>query len=193
MSEDTRVPAAEPLSYESVVLRYAAPLKRFFSRRMRDFASAENLVQETFLRVFRYADSYVPGGTVSRWVYAIATNLWRDVMRRESRLPVVGGVDLDTLEPRHHGAAPGNPEALALDRDVEQALLGVLAEVPQRHRTVFVLKHHYGLTYTQIGEVMRISEGTAKSRMHKATRLVAEKMSRRGYFRNFSRGAENEQ
>jgi len=190
MSDDTQVPAADSLSYESVVLRYAAPLKRFFSRRMRDLASAENLVQETFLRVFRYADSYVPGGTVSRWVYAIATNLWRDVARREARLPLVGGVDLDALEARHH--ASGNPEAQALDRDVEQALLSVLTEVPARHRTVFVLKHHYALTYAQIGEVMRISEGTAKSRMHKATRLVAEKMSRRGYFRSFERGSDHE-
>lgn len=182
-------PAAEPLSYESVVKSYASPLKRFFARRMRDLALAENLVQETFLRVFRYADSYVPGGTVSRWVYAIATNLWRDVMRRESRLPIVGGVDLDALEQRND-ARSGNPEAQALDRDIEHSLLAVLTEVPPRHRTVFVLKHHYGLTYAQIGEVMRISEGTAKSRMHKATRLVAEKMARRGYFRSLDRGMQ---
>lgn len=189
MPEETpATPAAEPLSYESMVLRYTAPLQRFFARRMRDFSGAENLVQETFLRVFRYADSYVPGGTVSRWVYAIATNLWRDVMRRESRLPLVGGIDLDTLEPRQ--ARAGNPEAQALDRDVEQALLSVLVEVGPRHRTVFVLKHHYGLTYAQIGEVMRISEGTAKSRMHKATRLVGEKMSRRGYLQN-GRGVDH--
>src|SRR5437868_3908624 len=114
MSDEMPAPAAEPLSYESVVLRYASPLKRFFTRRMRDLNLAENLVQETFLRVFRYADSYVPGGTVSRWVYAIATNLWRDVMRRESRLPLVGGIDLDALEQRHDARA-GNPEARALD------------------------------------------------------------------------------
>lgn len=188
MVEETPVPAAEPLSYDSMVLRYAVPLQRFFSRRMRDFSSAENLVQETFLRAFRYADSYVPGGTLSRWVYAIATNLWRDVMRREARLPLVGGIDLDTLEPRH--ARSSNPEAQAIDRDVEQTLLAVLADIHPRHRTVFVLKHHYGLTYAQIGEVMTISEGTAKSRMHKATRLVAEKMSRRGYL-SMNRGADH--
>lgn len=169
-----------------MVLRYAAPLQRFFARRMRDFASAENLVQETFLRVFRYADSYVPGGRVSRWVYAIATNLWRDCVRREARLPLAGGIDLDSLEPRH--ARVTNPEAQALDRDIEQTLLTVLADIHPRHRTVFVLKHHYGLTYAQIGEVMQISEGTAKSRMHKATKLVAEKMARKGYL---GRGADH--
>ena len=66
----------------------------------------------------------------------------------------------------------------------------MLTDIHPRHRTVFVLKHHYGLTYAQIGEVMKISEGTAKSRMHKATRLVAEKMSRRGYL-SMNRGADH--
>lgn len=177
---------AGSLSFDAVVERYASPLRRFFTRRLRDLSAAENLVQETFLRMFRYADSYVPGGPVSRWVYAIATNLWRDTAAREARLPVTGIADLDAFESGAGRAA--NPECAALDRDVESTLLTVLTELPPKHRMVFVLKHHYGLTYAQIGGVMRISEGTAKSRMHKATRLVAEKMSRRGYLKRAQGG-----
>src|SRR5688500_4983868 len=89
---------AGSLSFDAVVARYASPLRRFFTRRLRDLSAAENMVQETFLRMFRYADSYVPGGPVSRWVYAIATNLWRDAAAREARLPITGVADLDVFE-----------------------------------------------------------------------------------------------
>jgi RNA polymerase sigma-70 factor (ECF subfamily) len=188
MRDDSPSTAAPPvtrydgLSFEAVVARYAAPLHRFFRRRLRDLHQVENLVQETFLRAFRYAGSYGHGQRLSGWMYAIAANLLKDLVSREAR-----GPDLVELG---RGAAefPARdrlscPDAVAQDRELEKALLMVLLELTARHRTVFVLKHHYGLTYAQVGQVLRISEGTAKSRMHKATRLVARKLARRGFLR----------
>ena len=189
MNEQNPGPGAarfDEMTYEGVVARYTGPLRRFFTRKLRDFAEAENMVQETFVRIFRYAESYSHGHRFSAWIYAIAGNLWRDMVRRESRLP--GMVELSEAEPAARDQS-GNPEAAAMDRELETTLLLVLTEIPGRHRAVFVLKHHYGMTYAEVGQILKISEGTVKSRMHKATRLVARKMALRGYLKHPGGGA----
>ncbi|MBI4859803.1 MAG: RNA polymerase sigma factor [Candidatus Riflebacteria bacterium] len=167
------------LTFELVVDRYASPLRRFFSRRIRDLFQAENLVQETFFRVFRYADSFAGGGKLSAWVYGIASNLVRDLVRKDRRTVPVA--PLDDSAPPTSTARALSPHCQAEDREFERALLTILVELKPRYRTVFILKHHYGLTYAQVGTALRISEGTVKSRMHKATRLVAQKLARRGF------------
>ena len=168
-------------SFDEVVSHYAAPLTRFFRRRMSDVQSVENLIQETFLRVFRYARSYRAGGRLSSWIFAIAANLHRDFVRGESRgvVTVAADPEAGALGSR----TVGDPESTVLDREFDRTLLGVLESMPSHHRDVFILKHHYALSYAEVGTVLGISEGTVKSRMHKATRVVAEKLARRGFLR----------
>src|SRR5260370_20266989 len=84
------------VSFDVLVERYAAPLQRFFRRRLRDLSQVENLVQETFLRTFRYADTYSHGGKVSATLYRHPTNLRGQLV--PAWLPALHTAELDVAE-----------------------------------------------------------------------------------------------
>jgi len=121
---------------------------------------AEDAAQEAFIRAWQHLPSYRPRSPFRNWVYRIATNAARDVLRRERET-----VDVDAISVP---ASNGNPEA-ALEttersRTVQQAVLAL----PPASREVLVLREYENLSYQEIADTLNIPIGTVMSRLNYA-------------------------
>jgi RNA polymerase sigma-70 factor (ECF subfamily) len=146
--------------------RWTPPLGRFLQRVTRSPEVAEDLLQETFLRVLRAAPRFEPHGSVSAWVYRIAANLAYSHWRRTRG--VLGPPAPEAPEIAATMPDPLTPDLLRARRAWARDLQAAVGRLPENHRLVFVLKIDEGLTYEQIGEVLGCPTGTAKSRFHHA-------------------------
>jgi RNA polymerase sigma-70 factor (ECF subfamily) len=149
---------------------YAGELLGFALNALGDRETAEEIVQETFTRAWRRADTYDPArGGVRTWLYQIARHAIIDARRRASARPASGGAAVDEL--------PGGPS-------IEQAMLGwqvatALDRLSPEHRQVIRLAHVRGMTVREIAAACGLPEGTVKSRTWyalRSLRLVLEEM-----------------
>src|SRR5947207_9604890 len=85
---EIRLPQEDPSALEALIAGFFQPLKAFFLRRVADTQKAENLLQETLLRMTRSFHRLRPGPTQRSWAFAVAANLYRDFLRDESRAPL---------------------------------------------------------------------------------------------------------
>jgi len=158
-------------AFEVIVLRYTQRLFRFAQRSLGDAEMAEDVVQETFLRVHQHAGRYRYGvAKFSTWIYRIARNLtigeFRKQTRRKTREAEVEAEEDAAVE----------PEKGLLDAEFEAILQKALEELPEDQRTVFVLRDMEHLAYDEIAKVTRTRVGTVKSRLNRARNALAEKL-----------------
>jgi RNA polymerase sigma-70 factor, ECF subfamily len=124
-------------------------------------ALAEDLNQETFLRVLRSIDRYTYPRPFKPWLYTIATNLARNHYdRAETRRT---SADLDLLDGIDSGT-PRIEEVLTFERDVEQTI-SMLGSLPDHQREVIILRYYQECSLAEIGEVLNLPVGTVKSRL----------------------------
>lgn len=151
--------------------RWAPRLQRLLTQATGSRETGEELLQEAFLRVLQAAPRFEPRGAAGAWIHRIAVNLAYSHWRRRKAAP---------FSPAGDRAVPDAPAtddpAGALERRVfAAAAREALQRLPENQRMVFLLKVDQGLTYEEIGEVLAIPAGTAKSRLHHAVmRLRAE-------------------
>ncbi len=153
--------------------RWSPMLGRFLARATGSPDTADDLLQEAFLRVLRSAGGFEPRGSVEAWLYRICSNLaysfWR---RRDSRAPLAGAGEEDELRAPHAWGPESCRERSAFLGEVGLAL----DRIPPNQRLVFLLKADQGLTYEEIARVLDCPVGTAKSRFHWAVRRLREEL-----------------
>lgn len=159
-------------SFAVLVGRYEIPLRGYFRRRDVADSEAGDLLQETFLRVYRYAASYDPAKRLGSWIFTIASNLFKDSLKARGRLRSRETTSDPAAMADWAVAGRAGPEATALQRERAGEIMGALRELSDQHRAVFMLKHYYGLRYEEIGKILGCSVGTVKSRMHYACRRL---------------------
>jgi RNA polymerase sigma-70 factor (ECF subfamily) len=162
-------------AFERLLARHRAPLYTFLVRMVGDREKAEDLAQETFLRIVKGAQAWEQRSRFQSWMYAIARNLCADLARRDrfrktdslDAEPVDGGASIaDGL------ADPGPlPDRAAESERVRPLLQKALISLPADQREVFVLRELAGLPFREIAEIVSANENTVKSRMRYA--LVA--------------------
>ncbi|MDD5719506.1 MAG: sigma-70 family RNA polymerase sigma factor [Candidatus Krumholzibacteria bacterium] len=158
-------------AFDEVVARYKGRLYSFVLRMVKDPSLAEELTQETLIRVYLHADKYREIARFSTWVFTIATNLVRNRMRQQSRMP-----RLLVLNPApEDDEIPLDPPDLQADpsRDLEGEELGRLineatAKIPERYRVPFLLREVDQLSYEEIQQVTGLKLGTVRSRINRA-------------------------
>lgn len=131
---------------------------------------AEDLAQETFLRLFRAADGYREQGYLRAWLFRIATNLVRSEERRERRLRLL----LPFLGGRPH-AEPAAPSGL-LRQELHREVASAVAALPLRYRVPLVLHEIEGWAYADIARELGCREGTVKSRIHRGRQHLKQKL-----------------
>jgi len=169
------IAAGDESSFRVFFRRWAPRLGRFLWHATRSPEVAEDLLQETFLRVLRAAPRFTPHGPVGAWVYRIAANLAYSHWRR-----MRGTTALQPLEPAaRETPAPAafSPELTRVRRAWAQDAREAVEHLPENHRLVFLLKVDQALTYEEIGEVLACPTGTAKSRFHHAVRRLRTALS----------------
>jgi RNA polymerase sigma-70 factor (ECF subfamily) len=167
--------AGKEAAYRELLRRYERPVFSLIYRMVRDRALAEDLAQETFIKVLNALDSYRPEYKFSSWVFKIANNAAIDQLRRRE-------LDTLSLDGAPHARTAEEVEATALqaaDRqesplaELESRELGTLIEqavgrLRPEYRTCILLRHVEGRSYEEIAEVMDLPLGTVKTYIHRA-------------------------
>ena len=163
-----------PPSWDEVVREHADRVFRLAFRLSGNKHDAEDLTQDTFIRVFRSLASYKPG-TFEGWLHRITTNLFLDLARRRSRLRMEGlPEDTDRLP-----STGPSPEQVYQDTHLDPDLQAALDELPPEFRAAVVLCDVEGLSYEEIGTTLDVKLGTVRSRIHRGRQMLKAAMETR--------------
>jgi RNA polymerase sigma-70 factor (ECF subfamily) len=170
---------ADAEAFAAEALGFLEPLYATALRLTRNRADAEDLVQDTFVKAFRFVDRFERGTNLKAWLYTILHNTWRNRRRDASREAVE--VDSDRVE--QAAAAPGGPAAFdtpeqilmraTLDADLQAAL----DELPEAFREAVWLRDVEEFTYAEIADMLGVPIGTVMSRISRGRRLLFERLS----------------
>ncbi len=168
-------------AFDEIVKRYRNPLFSFIYRILGDPAYTEDLLQETFIRVWSNRDSYREVARFSTWIYTIAGNLAKSELRRQKirrwfsiGSPSGSGEDDRPLDIQDEDADPHRDmERRTIKRRVDEEI----KKLPPVFREVIVLRDVQELSYEEISEILKIPLGTVKSRVNRA-RLRLQKRLR---------------
>ena len=161
--------------------RYRQAVLNYLCRYVGDYQKAEELTQETFIRVYRHLPDFQQTGRVSGWIYAIATNLARMEFRREKKhqgtvsmnaLFTRDGeeLELEDFIPNHRR----RPDRIARAKEIAVRVQEGIEALPEKFREVFILCALEGFSYREAAGALKIGEGTVCSRLVRAKKKFAE-------------------
>jgi RNA polymerase sigma-70 factor (ECF subfamily) len=166
-------------AFQVLADRYHDRLLNFIYRTIGDRDRSEDLVQETFVRVYRHLHRYDPSKKFSTWIYTIASNLAKNELRNRSRNPMVlfqaikKNWDSDH-RPLQWEDETYSPDDLYRKRHLREKVEEAVEQLPDHHRVVFVLREMEGKTYEEISEITGVTLGTVKSRLNRARNKFAQ-------------------
>ncbi|MFO7610196.1 MAG: sigma-70 family RNA polymerase sigma factor [Candidatus Krumholzibacteriia bacterium] len=158
-------------AFDELVARYKGRLFSFILRMVKEPVLAEELTQETLIRVYLHADKYREIAKFSTWVFTIATNLVRNKMRQRSRRPL-----LISLNPApEDDEVPVDPADTAADpsegihrEELAELMAEATRRIPEKYRIPFLLREVEQLSYEEIQQVTGLKLGTVRSRINRA-------------------------
>jgi len=166
-------------AYDELVRRYRDRLYTFVQQMVRNPPLAEDILQETFIRLWQHRMSYRTIARFSTWIYTIAANLVRSQMRKQSKMPTVD------LEPREEGDRaielpdPGRRVDEIVDgRMTVEKVRAAMAQLPPEFREVIILREIEELSYDEIVELLDRPLGTVKSRINRARDRLRELLAK---------------
>ena len=167
--------------FEAEVLPHLDAMYRTALRLTRNPSDADDLVQDSVIKAYRFFDSYEAGTNVRAWLLKILTNVFFSKHRRttlESNVATLGATD--PVSDGWMSAASVNPsrdpERMVEKPLLESAVARVLDDLPEDFRTVLVLVDVEGMTYREVADAMGCPMGTVMSRLHRARKAVAQKL-----------------
>jgi RNA polymerase sigma-70 factor (ECF subfamily) len=174
-----RCRAGDERAYRELVERFQRPVYTVAFRMLRSAEDAEDVTQETFVRVFRALDRYDPARSFEAWLFTITTRLSIDLLRRRKVRPVsLVRRDAESDEEQHIDVEdPGlRPDELASHAEEERKTKSLIDSLPPHYRVVVVLRHQQDLSYEEIAEVLHLPLGTVKARIHRARALLKDRI-----------------
>jgi RNA polymerase sigma-70 factor (ECF subfamily) len=158
-------------AFDELVARYKGRLFSFILRMVKDPNLAEELTQETLIRVYIHAAKYREIAKFSTWVFTIATNLVRNKMRQRSRRPRVISLN-PAPEDDEMPVDPADPAADPSEGIHREELADIINEatrrIPEKYRIPFLLREVDQLSYEEIQQVTGLKLGTVRSRINRA-------------------------
>jgi len=168
--------------FETEALSFLDALYRTALRMTRSEAEAEDLVQETYIRAFRFRHQFTPGTNLKAWLFRILTNTFINQYRRKAARPDT--TELDDVEEsilyRHMrdvnpGSASPDPEAELIDNTLSSEVKDALEALPEKFRTTLLLDVE-GFSYKEIAEMLDIPIGTVMSRLHRGRKFLQKRL-----------------
>jgi RNA polymerase sigma-70 factor (ECF subfamily) len=170
-------------AYRELLGRYQRPVFSLVYRMLRDREQAEDLAQETFVRVFNNIGRYDPKYKFSSWIFKIATNLTIDHIRKKEVATVsIDGsryaVTSDEIEASTITVASDdeNPEELLEAKELGESIEGAIGALRPEYRTAILLRHVEGREYQEIADIMGLPLGTVKTFIHRARHELRAKL-----------------
>jgi RNA polymerase sigma-70 factor, ECF subfamily len=165
------VKAGDDVSFGLLLQKYRLPLVNFLYRMVRDAATAEDLAQEAFLRVYRARKQYSPSAKFTTWLFRIATNLALNSVRdnRHRRLDV--SLDAPAEEDEAPVQIPARDMRIddhMIERDRAQFIRRAIAALPEKQRVAVLLHKYEEMDYVEIAKILDCSESALKSLLFRA-------------------------
>ena len=156
-------------SFEQLVARYTKPIYNFIFRLIGNIQTAEDLVQETFIKVWKNLAKYDQKQVFRAWIFTIARNTATDYMRKKKSIPfsVLSKDDEYVFEDSLADENP-LPEDLLAELENTELFEKLLAELSVDYQMVLLLHYQEGLTFEEIGTILDTSPNTVKSWHHRA-------------------------
>ncbi len=177
----SRARRRDPDALRQLVAAYSPRVFGLLYRLVGSREAAEDLFQETFLRVVRGIEQYEHVGKFEPWLFRIAANLARDRARKRTRRgesEMLADDALAELSAERGSPAPaasGTPVDRLIGQETQEQLAAALDKLPPADREVILLRHYSELSFREIADVLKIPLGTALARAHRAlARLRAE-------------------
>ncbi len=183
MTEDAdlirRALTGDQRACRDLVRRYQRQVYSVLLRVVRRAEDAEDLTQETFVRMFRALDRYDPERPFTAWLFTIATRLGIDHLRRRRiqtfSLSVAepGSTEEHTIDVEDPGL---RPDEVTSHAEEERRAQDLIDSLPEHYRIVVLLRHQQDLSYEEIAEALNLPLGTVKARIHRARALLKDRI-----------------
>jgi RNA polymerase sigma factor (sigma-70 family) len=169
----------KPTLFENEFLPHADALYNFAYHLTYHEEDANDLVQETFLKAYRYMGHYEPGTNAKAWLFKILKNGFINEYRKATKRP--NSIDFQEVEDWHQSDDESTQGKLDMREEIFAGLMGdevtkALNALPVDFKTVILLCDIEGFTYEEIAKIVDIPIGTVRSRLHRARQLLKEKL-----------------
>ncbi len=172
-------------AFELLVRRYQDALVNYIFYNINDFHRAEDLAQETFLRVLKSASRYEPKSSFKNWLYTIATNLSRNEIRNRVRRKTYYLEEMvDENEDIYHSEymidTRFQPDILYEKKERQQLVKKTLKQLPENQRLALTLVTYQELSYEEVSDILNCSVGAVKSLIHRARQNMKKLLIKSG-------------
>ena len=165
--------------FEQEALPHMDALYNFALRMTGDGDDANDLVQDTFLKAFRFFDKFEKGTNCKAWLFRIMKNTFINSYRKKTKEP--DKVDYEDVEKLYENVKPSSTDSAHLEKEIYDNLLddeitSAIASLPDDFKTVIILSDIEGFTYDEIADFVDCPVGTVRSRLHRARKMLFAKL-----------------
>jgi RNA polymerase sigma-70 factor (ECF subfamily) len=175
-------------AFEKEALPHTELLYNYALRMTNNPEDADDLLQETFLKAYRFWDKYEQGTNIRAWLFRIMKNSYINRYRKETKEPIsVAYEEVEGFYPsiRDESVPPNDLQENVLGSLLDDDVSSAVADLPEDFRTVVILCDIEGLSYEEIAEFVDIPLGTVRSRLHRGRKLLRDRLmvyaKKRGY------------
>lgn len=167
--------------FEREAIPHLDALFNFALKMTGDSDEADDLVQETYLKAFRFFDKFEKGTNCKAWLFRIMKNTYINKYRKETKEP--DKVDYEEVENFYENVKPSSTDSAHLEKDIFDNLLDdelsdAINSLPDDFKTVVILCDIEGYTYEEIADFIDVPVGTVRSRLHRARKMLFTKLQK---------------
>lgn len=165
--------------FEREAVPHMDSLYNFALKMTGDSDDASDLIQETYLKAFRFFDKFEKGTNCKAWLFRIMKNTYINIYRKGAKEP--DKVDYEDVENFYENIKASNTDSAHLEKDIYDNLLDdelseAVTSLPEDFRTVVILADIEGYTYEEIADFIDVPVGTVRSRLHRARKMLFTKL-----------------
>ncbi len=169
-------------AFEELVRQYSPTVYNLAYRMMGNAAEAEDISQEIFITVFKRIHTFRGDSSLSTWLYRVTINHCKNRIKYLSRRHEHQKREYEDERTMHSSAdrtvagSVHRPDEMVEAMQMERIIQRTLEDLDEDHRTILVLRELEGMSYEQIGEIMKLEAGTVKSKLHRARSTFMKRM-----------------
>lgn len=174
-----RLRQGEPEAYRELVDAYSPRVYRLALGMLGDPSEAEDVLQETFLSVYRNVGGFRGDSGLGTWIYRIAANASLMRLRRRKDMASLDETTEDSAEPKvapSGGFGFGDPEEAALSAEVRGVMARAIAELPEALRIVFLMRDVEDMPAAEVADALGLTVAAVKSRLHRARMFLRDRL-----------------
>jgi RNA polymerase sigma-70 factor (ECF subfamily) len=164
-----RIQDGDMVAFNLIVDKYKDRIMNVIMRMINSREESEDIVQETFVRVYQHRKSFDFRHCLSTWIYTIALNLARNELRKRKRFKFYDIFDMQ-------GKENEISVEMEIPNNLPKAIEAAVKTLPEKYKLAFILRDVQELPYEEVAKIMSIPLGTVKSRVNRARSMLREKL-----------------